>query len=178
LRTATNVKREGFPTEMHVPGHRVPHWEVRTMNVAKRAFTLLEILIVVVILGILAAIVLPNFSSATNDARAGNIEAQLASLQNSIELYRAQNNGAFPSFAGTTSRGWDELLAGDYIKDLPKNPAGDMTSTVRTTVTAASGATTGSATAGWVWNTTSRRIYASYFNEASDPAVVTATATD
>jgi len=39
-----------------------------------RGFTLVEILIVVIILGILAAIVIPQFSSASNDARRSNVQ--------------------------------------------------------------------------------------------------------
>ena len=50
----------------------------------RNAFTLVEILIVVVILGILAAIVVPQFTNATQDAQAGNIQTQLDTLNNQI----------------------------------------------------------------------------------------------
>ena len=43
----------------------------------RSGFTLVEILIVVVILGILAAIVIPQFTNATQDAQGGNLKAQL-----------------------------------------------------------------------------------------------------
>ena len=65
----------------------------------RKAFTLVEILIVVVILGILAAIVVPQFTNATQDAQAGNLKAQLSSLNRQIELYRARNQGVLPASA-------------------------------------------------------------------------------
>lgn len=88
-------------------------------NQVRKAFTLVEILIVVVILGILAAIVVPQFTNATQDAQAGNIKAQLDTLNNQIELYRARTN-AYPDF--TSSTVWDTLKTGGYIKNPPKNP--------------------------------------------------------
>ncbi len=89
----------------------------------RKAFTLVEILIVVVILGILAAIVVPQFTNATQDAQAGNIKAQLDTLNNQIELFRARQN-AYPDLA----TGWDELVDGGYIKAAPRNPFNGATS--------------------------------------------------
>ncbi len=67
-------------------------------NTVAKGFTLVEILIVVVILGILAAIVVPQFTNAANDARQGNVETQTSTLQNQIELFAAQNSGAYQLF--------------------------------------------------------------------------------
>ena len=66
-------------------------------NTFRTGFTLVEILIVVVILGILAAIVIPQFTGATQDAKAGNLKAQLVSIQSQIEPRR----GCGPCAAGT-----------------------------------------------------------------------------
>ena len=120
-----------------------------------KAFTLVEILIVVVILGILAAIVVPQFTNATNDAQAGNLKAQLSSLQNQIELFKARTN-AYPDFA---TNGWTELVTGGYLKAAPKNPYNGST-------TVANGAT-GTAGNGWHWNTTTNTLGACYFNEST-----------
>jgi type II secretion system protein G len=87
-------------------------------KLSKKAFTLVEILIVVVILGILAAIVVPQFTNATQDAQTGNIRAQVKSLNNQIELFRARTN-AYPDFA---TNGWQEMITNNYIKSAPKNP--------------------------------------------------------
>ena len=63
-------------------------------NSLKRGFTLIEILIVVVILGILAAIIIPQFTDAAQDAGASSARSQLQTMRSQIELYRVQNNGA------------------------------------------------------------------------------------
>lgn len=110
----------------------------------RKAFTLVEILIVVVILGILAAIVVPQFTNATQDAQAGNLQAQLSSLNRQIELYRARNNGNVPT--GATF--WTTMVNGGYIKAAPSNPAYSGTGD-RTAVTDAN--STGNADTGWVF---------------------------
>jgi len=61
-----------------------------------QGFTLVEILIVVVILGILAAIVIPQFTQASESARASNLKSQLQTLRSQIELYQVQHNGDYP----------------------------------------------------------------------------------
>ncbi len=141
-----------------------------------KAFTLVEILIVVVILGILAAIVVPQFTNAANDARGGNLSTQLSTLQNSIELFAAQNNGAYPDL----SADWDDMTDGNFIKDEPSNPAWQGNAAERLTVSEGA-AGTGSATTAWFFNTTEDRLFASYYNEPWLPGVtpgVTQTATD
>jgi general secretion pathway protein G len=70
------------------------------MNRAKkkhRGFTLIEILIVVVILGILAAIVIPQFTNASQEATESSIRSQLQTLRGQIELYRVRNAGDLPT---------------------------------------------------------------------------------
>ncbi len=143
-------------------------------NRSRKAFTLVEILIVVVILGILAAIVVPQFTNATQDAQAGNLKAQLKSLQNQIELFNARNNGTYPtSFASNT---WDDLVNGNYIKTAPQNPAFPGDNTAKASIGVVTGTAKGSASYAWVWNSTDRTLYASYF--AEDTGVVSGTATD
>lgn len=96
----------------------------------RRGFTLIEILIVVVILGILAAIVIPQFSSASNEAAVSSVRSQLQTLRSQVELYRVQNNG-YPAdgavFANATAEqqgGFVDLVADGYLQRLPEVPAG------------------------------------------------------
>lgn len=145
----------------------------------RSGFTLVEILIVVVILGILAAIVIPQFTNATQDAQGGNLKAQVSSIQRQIELFRAKNNNSTPFPAAN----WNALTSGSYIyiKNDPTNPA----STYADKSSVSTGAAGfGSATTSWFYNTTDEIICASFFKEVgsypNDPEEgnVTATGTD
>jgi len=99
-------------------------------QVKRKGFTLVEILIVVVILGILAAIVVPQFAQATDDARLGNVRSQVQTLENQIELYRARE-GSYPTVAELNAD-WAVLIDDDYIKSEPNAPffAGEDATTV------------------------------------------------
>lgn len=99
---------------------------VNRINKAK-GFTLVEILIVVVILGILAAIVVPQFAGAANEARNGNVLTQTQTLETQIELYAARNNGIYPDLVATWGSVGDLLIpetfvGGGYVKAPPVNP--------------------------------------------------------
>jgi len=72
-----------------------------------RGFTLVEILIVVVILGILAAIVIPQFSNASNTARANTMLEHLRVIRTQIEMYYVQHNEQYP----TLDQMWDVLTS-------------------------------------------------------------------
>jgi general secretion pathway protein G len=66
---------------------------------AKSGFTLVEILIVVVILGILAAIVIPQFTEASTEAKTSSLCTDLQTMRSQIELYKIQHSDALPSAA-------------------------------------------------------------------------------
>ena len=60
-----------------------------------KGFTLVELLIVVIILAILAAIIVPQFSASTNDAKAAALQSNLANMRSAIEFYY-QEHGEYP----------------------------------------------------------------------------------
>jgi len=68
---------------------------------AAKGFTLIELLIVVIIIAILAAIAIPQFSNTSGDAQESASIANLTTMRSAIELYRVQHNGAYPSKAPT-----------------------------------------------------------------------------
>ena len=78
---------------------------IRSNRARKSGFTLIEILIVVIILGILAAIVIPQFSSASNDARRSNVQTTAQTLRSQIALYRLQHADRLPPLTGF----WDHM---------------------------------------------------------------------
>jgi len=103
----------------------------------KKGFTLVEILIVVVILGILAAIVIPQFTSASESAKGSSLSSQLQTIRSQLELYQVEHNGVYPTLGGDD--GWDALTKftqvdgtvveakgddtfGPYLQQPPKNP--------------------------------------------------------
>jgi len=76
-------------------------------NSNRKGFTLVEILIVVIILGILAAIVIPQFTSASEDARKSSLQSQLQTLRSQVELYKLQHRDSYPTSDGTATGTWD-----------------------------------------------------------------------
>ena len=63
---------------------------------AKTGFTLVEILIVVIILGILAAIVIPQFTEASAEARISNLVTNLQTIRSQLLLYKTQHLEKYP----------------------------------------------------------------------------------
>jgi general secretion pathway protein G len=86
------------------------------------AFTLVEILIVVVILGILAAIVIPQFTQATNDSQQTATYDDLKKLRRHVEVYKARNKGNLPAIAAGVGT-WGEIVGagGEYLGSAPLN---------------------------------------------------------
>ena len=98
-----------------------------------RGFTLLEVMVVVVILGILAALVVPKIISRPDEARMIAAKQDIASLMQALKLYRLDNQ-RYPS----TEQGLQALVtqpasaplapnwkAGGYIERLPRDPWGN-----------------------------------------------------
>lgn len=130
---------------------------------AKSGFTLVEILIVVVILGILAAIVIPQFTEASTEAKTSSLCTDLQTMRSQIELYKIQHNDALPG-AGTASftaalTGQTDIAGavgtdyGPYIQQIPTNQFNDL-STVELD------GTLGSGDYGWNFNTTTGAFHA------------------
>lgn len=66
-------------------------------HAATKGFTLVEILIVVIILGILAAIVIPQFTEASAEARVSNLMTNLQTMRSQVLLYKTQHLENYPA---------------------------------------------------------------------------------
>ncbi|GGX80271.1 prepilin-type N-terminal cleavage/methylation domain-containing protein [Pseudoduganella dura] len=110
---------------------------------AAAGFTLIELLIVVIILAILAAIAIPQFSASAADAQQAALDANLSTIRNSLEQYRAQHTGnPYPgnnaSDGGTCTATKGTGAAGtlqafeDQLK-MPSDAAGNTCSLADTT---------------------------------------------
>src|SRR3954468_7168402 len=81
------------------------------------AFTLIEILIVVIILGILAAIVIPRFANASKDAKRAALSSQLNSIRAQIQLYIIEHGDNKP--AGMAANSWNDLINPSVYNGTP-----------------------------------------------------------
>jgi general secretion pathway protein G len=100
---------------------------------ARRAFTLIEILTVLMIVGLLAALVVPNMSMTAEDAARSTARSQLAAVRSQIELYKLRNGGAIPPAAGSdgTAELWPAMTTSfngstPFLMKEPKLPVGYM----------------------------------------------------
>jgi len=94
-----------------------------TMKEAKhRAFTLVEILVVVIILGILAAIVSAQFVNATEDSEQRTTRYELNKLRRALDVYRARNGNTLPAVEEGDGT-WGEIVGVDqsYLSAAPVN---------------------------------------------------------
>ena len=141
-------------------------------RVARKGFTLVEILIVVIILGILAAIVIPQFTEASSEARVSNLMTNLQTIRSQLLLYKTQHTENFPaSGAGEDGTTFADQMTqytdvdgntnatpsgdypyGPYLQSVPSNPiSGD--NTVRVVQDAATSFSAPGDDGGWWFNT-------------------------
>jgi general secretion pathway protein G len=129
-------------------------------------FTLVELLIVVIILGVLAAVVIPQFANISGDAKESSLKSSLNTVRQAISLYRVQHNETYPGQGG-----WSEFVTqlttatladgtpgnkyGPYLRDdFPENPfTGTNTGKTVTTMPASP-----SGSEAWVYCTTDGQL--------------------
>ncbi len=98
------------------------HWFLRRLR-AERGFTLIELLIVVAVMGILTAILIPNFMRSRSQAQISASKANVKHLATALEVYYTDKQ----SYPTDTTLG--VLVAGNYARAIPPDPCSSGTYT-------------------------------------------------
>jgi prepilin-type N-terminal cleavage/methylation domain-containing protein len=139
---------------------------------AGRGFTLIEILFVVIILGVLAAIVIPRFASAEESTRKAALSDQLNAIRTQIHLFIVQNEDRSPTLDGAD---WNDLITqttygskprGPYLPSIPINPLNNYTNVLVVAADPNFGDAVAGANIGFVYNPNSGFIWGT--NRAGD----------
>lgn len=97
---------------------------MKQRKLKKRLFTLIELIVVIVILGVLAAIVIPNISSWQKESEMTAVQSNLRNLQTSIDMYGLKNNGDLPGTVKPEPLKPAPIdfkdIHPDYTRNLPK----------------------------------------------------------
>jgi len=100
---------------------------------AQRGFTLIEIMVVVVIMGVLAALVVPKLLNRTGESKIAAAKVDIATIMQALKLYKLDNQ-RYPTTeqglqaliekptGGPAANGWK---AGGYVEKMPKDPWGN-----------------------------------------------------
>jgi general secretion pathway protein G len=90
--------------------------KIREKKNAQAGFTLIELMVVIVILGILAGLIIPRIMGRPDEARQAKAKIQIEALESALKLYKL-DNGTYP----TTEQGLKALVEAPTIGNLPKN---------------------------------------------------------
>jgi prepilin-type N-terminal cleavage/methylation domain-containing protein len=90
----------------------------------RAGFTLVELILVIIIIGILAAIIVPKFAGQTDKAKVATTKANINSIRSAVRLWQSDNDGKLPSALSD--------LVPTYIRAIPEEAITPSTTVVGT----------------------------------------------
>ena len=141
----------------------------------KKAFSLVEIILVVTILGILAAIVLPGFQNHTANAKESAVKSNLTTIRSQLEVYKLQHDGLPPGYVNgaeaplttlllqltatstvtgavsTSTVPVDPYLHGPYLRKIPENPYNGLSTIAYVDIGTEFSAAADGTSSGWLY---------------------------
>jgi len=145
------------------------------LGIMKKGFSLVELVIVVALLGIMAAIVVPQFQSQSARAKKAVAQDHLRILRSSIELYTVQHRGVPPGYENDNPLSTPSssvfltqmMINGSYFRKMPANPYNNLDSIlmVGNYETFPGGAVDGY---GWIYQPATKNIRLSWSGTDSD----------
>jgi general secretion pathway protein G len=139
----------------------------RRPPIRRAAFTLVEVMIVVVIMSIVVGAVIPQFTDSAKEARISGALMNVSLMRKQLELYKQHHNGSYPARLGDLALRTDAAgnvgtssahVYGPYIREVPINP---FTSSAKVTPTASNPPSTasGAVDAGWFYHAASGGVW-------------------
>ncbi len=151
----------------------------------RSGFTLIEVLIVVVIMAVLAATVIPQFSNSAKDAKEGALKFNIHTLRSQIELYKTHHLGAYPTDETTITNQLTKYtdvnggvspvatsthVYGPYLQQqLPVNPFSGSSAVIAASASGAISATAGTG-GGYQYRKATGEIFIDHTDYANNPA--------
>ena len=137
---------------------RLPHMpRQRAAGSLRGAFTLIELMVVIIILGVIASVFIAQFSTAEADSQRSSVSSQLQSVRQQILVYCADHDDTYPDLV---NQQWAQLTQatdaggniqitglGPYLPKVPQNPLNNKTNVVGDISNA-------DQNTGWVFDTT------------------------
>jgi len=123
---------------------------MRRRTFREKGFTLVEIVLVIVLIGILAAIIVPKFAGQTDKAKIAATKINLESIRSAIRMYQADHNGALPNSIGD--------LIGTYLPNIPEER---ITPSISIAITV-------DGNSGWVYDKSSGKVSVNLLNNDAD----------
>jgi general secretion pathway protein G len=139
-----------------------------TMYAVRKAFTLVEILIVVIILGILAAIVVPQFANATEQATSTGTYDQLTKVREAVAVYYVRNGNDWPQIQAGVGT-WGQVIGPGYMREVPVNLWVGNNTAGRTIIFRDTPDTGFQTSYGWIFDPATGNIWAGSYDAQDQP---------